>query len=311
MENMVKTADGRVEPETAKKLLRGVLPEKRVEGPSRRKEVMIGGVLLAAAVAGGFVAANRGWVSTDDAFIEGHVVAVSPRVKGRVLRVLVEDNQFVKKGDLLAELDPRDFVNKADDARAEVEGARAVARKTSLDVRRFEALLARNEASRQTRDHAAADAEAAVAALHSAEARLRQAELDLSYTRVEAPQAGRVTRKTVEEGAHVEVGQSLLAIVPEEVWVVANFKETQLRKMRPGQRAEISIDAYPGKLVGRVDSLQAGTGARFSVLPAENATGNFVKVVQRLPVKIVLDNPSDARRLLAPGMSVGAEIEVK
>jgi membrane fusion protein (multidrug efflux system) len=270
--------------------------------------VAMAGAVLALS---GFVVAGRGWVSTDDAFIEGHVVPVSARVPGHVVRVLVDDNQLVKKGDALAEIDPRDYQTRLDDARAAVDGARAAVRKTEVDVRRYETLASRSEASRQTVDHAQADAEAARAALEAAQARLTQARLDLSYTSIEAPQAGRVTRKSVEEGAYVAVGQPLLAVVPSEVWVVANFKETQLRDMRPGQRAEIKVDAYPGTLKGRVESLQAGTGARFSVLPPENATGNFVKVVQRMPVKIALDDAADSRRLLAPGMSVEAEVQVK
>ncbi|HXT01328.1 MAG TPA: HlyD family secretion protein [Elusimicrobiota bacterium] len=264
-----------------------------------------------AAVAGGFAWANHGWVSTDDAFIEGHVVAISPRVPGHVLKVMVEDNQLVEKDQPLAEIDPADYLTDRDAARAQVDAADAAAHKTELDVRRYEALTAKNEASRQTLDHARADARSAAAAREAAQARLRQAELNLSYTRIKAPQAGQVTRKTVEEGAYVGVGQSLLAIVPKEIWVVANFKETQLRRMRPGDRAEISVDAYSGKMAGRVDSLQSGTGERFSVLPAENATGNFVKVVQRIPVKIALDSDADAGRPLAPGMSVEAEVEVR
>ncbi|MDE2141294.1 MAG: HlyD family secretion protein [Elusimicrobia bacterium] len=290
----------------------GIAPSPvKVAGASNRAKAVIGGVALAAIATGGFLLANRGWESTDDAFIEGHVVTISPRVAGHVVRVLIDDNQMVKKGDILAEIDPRDYATKADQARADVEGAQAAVRKTQDDVRRYRDLNARNEASGQTLDHARADAQAATAALNAAHARLRQAELDLSYTKIEAPQAGRVTRKSVEEGAYVAVGQSLLTLVPSEVWVVANFKETQLKRMHPGQRAEIRVDAYDGKLGGRVDSLQSGTGARFSVLPAENATGNYVKVVQRVPVKIVLDRTADSARLLAPGMSVEAEVEVK
>jgi membrane fusion protein, multidrug efflux system len=312
MDNAVKTSNGLGEIKEAAALAneRG-LPFEAKQGVSGRKKALLAVSALAVAVVAGFILAHRGWVSTDDAAIEGHVVAVSPRVSGHVVRVLVDDNQVVKKGELLAEIDPRDYVTKVDDARASVDGAAASLRKLELDVKRYEDLAARSEASRQTLDHALADARSARAGLSAAEARLRQAELDLSYTRIETPQSGRVTRKTVEEGAYVGVGQSLLAIVPSEVWVVANFKETQLKNMRPGQLAEISVDAYSGKLKGRVDSLQAGTGARFSVLPAENATGNFVKVVQRMPVKILLDDVSAAKGLLAPGMSVEAEVEVR
>jgi membrane fusion protein (multidrug efflux system) len=307
METQITAVNGHGKAAEAQALLKGAAPA----GPkaSRNKPLALAAAALLAALGGGYLFLTRGWVSTDDAFIEGHVVPVSPKVAGHVLRVAVSDNQEVRKGDLLAELDARDYENSRDDARAAVDGAEAAARRTRLDAERYAALAERHEASRQTLDHALADAQGARAALEAARARLRQAELNLSYTRITAPQDGRVTRKSVEEGAFVAAGQPILAVVPKEVWVVANFKETQLRGMRPGQRAEISVDAYPGTLRGRVDSVQAGTGARFSVLPAENATGNFVKVVQRLPVKIVLDEAAGAGRLLAPGMSVEAEVK--
>jgi len=267
--------------------------------------------IAAAAAAWGF-AARAPWASTDDAFVEAHVVPVSAKVAGHVARVYVDDNRLVKAGELLAELDPRDFQTRVDAARGKVASDRAQAAKTASDLARARALFARDEASKQDVEHAQAESDAAAAAVAQSDAALRQAELDLSYTRIAAPDAGRVTRKSVEPGAYVSIGQAMLALVPEESWVTANFKETQLTKMRPGQRAEIKIDAYPDRrLRGHVDSIQAGTGARFSLLPAENATGNFVKVVQRVPVKIVLDEGLDGGRLLAPGMSVEAEVELK
>jgi membrane fusion protein (multidrug efflux system) len=145
-----------------------------------------------------------------------------------------------------------------------------------------------------------------------AKAQLAAAQLDLSYTQIPAPEAGLVTRKSAEPGAYVQVGQALMAIVPTSVWVIANFKETQLTHMRPGQSVKIEVDAYPGvKFRGKVDSIQAGTGARFSLLPPENASGNYVKVVQRVPVKIVFDGPPDPSHLLAPGMSVIPSVKVR
>lgn len=251
-------------------------------------------------------------VSTDDAFIEAHVIPVSALVQGRVIRVLVDDNQAVKAGDLLAEIDPRDYQTRLDQARGKVASDRAETAKTEADLKRASALFARDEASRQELEHAQAAADAAKADLSQTEAALRQAELDLSYTKLLAPEGGRVTRKSVEPGGYVSVGQAVLALVPADAWVVANFKETQLTRMRPGQPASVLIDAYPEKrLRGRVDSIQAGTGARFSLLPAENATGNFVKVVQRVPVKIVLDEKPGAGRVLAPGMSVDVEVDLR
>lgn len=313
MESTAQTLNGSGQTAEAAKTLKtqpAAAPAKT--GPSARtKTIAAGAALLLLAGAGVYFAATRGWVSTDDAFIEGHVVPVSAKVQGHVVKVLVDDNQTVAEGDLLAEIDAQDYETRRDDARADVAGALASVAKTELDAKRYQALYERREASLQTLDHALADAQSARAALSGAQARLRQAELNASYTKILAPRAGRVTRKTVEQGAFVSVGQPLLALVPKDVWVVANFKETELRDMRPGQRAEISVDAYPGKLHGRVESLQAGTGARFSILPAENATGNFVKVVQRMPVKIVLDTLPDSGRLLGPGMSVEAEVKVK
>jgi membrane fusion protein (multidrug efflux system) len=157
-----------------------------------------------------------------------------------------------------------------------------------------------------------AQAATAGATTEQLRAQVAQAELELSYTKIYAPETGRVTRKSVEEGALVQVGQPLMAIVPGDVWVTANFKESQIGRMAPGQSVEISVDAYPDKTFkGHVDSIQAGTGARFSLIPPENATGNYVKVVQRVPVKIVFDEPPDPKHMLAPGMSVVPEVKVK
>lgn len=150
-----------------------------------------------------------------------------------------------------------------------------------------------------------ARAESAAARVLQAKAALDQANLNLAYTTVRAPTGGRVSKKSVEPGQVVQPGQPLLAIVPiEDIWITANFKETQLENMRPGQRATVSVDAYGHVYEGHVDSIAAATGARFSLLPPENATGNYVKVVQRVPVKIVLDKGQDPGHLLRPGMSV-------
>jgi membrane fusion protein (multidrug efflux system) len=153
----------------------------------------------------------------------------------------------------------------------------------------------------------------AEAAIQAAEAAVNQAELELSYAKITAPEDGFVTRKSVEEGQLVQVGAPLMAISQsDEVWVVANFKETQLEYMQPNQSVDIEVDAYPNEdFKGHVESVQAGTGSRFSVLPAENATGNFVKVVQRVPVKIVFDEPADKLKRLVPGMSVEPTVKVR
>ena len=401
----------------------------------------------------------RSHESTDDAFIDGHIIQVSPKASGYVAKIYVNDNQQVKEGDLIAELDARDYEVRLQQAKAaldaglakeheaktnvsltratssagvrqaqavvrrsrtEVESSRAGAAslrsraneaasavstaqanlaqtqaqvvaaqadvtRAAADVERYRALYAKDEISKQRLDQAvtvanttAAQLEAARQRVVAAEARVNearaaqaaatqtaqqaqtqisgaqagvnealgklaeanaapqqvavsqaqaatagatteqlraqvtQAELELSYTKIYAPESGRVTRKSVEEGALVQIGQPLLAIVPGDVWVTANFKESQIGKMTPGQSVEISVDAYPDKVFkGHVDSIQAGTGARFSLIPPENATGNYVKVVQRVPVKIVFDESPDSKHTLAPGMSVVPEVKVK
>jgi membrane fusion protein (multidrug efflux system) len=158
-----------------------------------------------------------------------------------------------------------------------------------------------------------ARASAAEAHVQQARATLAQAELNLQYTTVKAPVRGIVSKKGINVGQVVQAGQPLLALVQiDDVWVTANFKETQLKDMRPGQRAVVAVDAYGGRrYTGKVDSLAGATGARFSLLPPENATGNFVKVVQRVPVKIVLDPGQDAEHLLRPGMSVTPTVYLK
>jgi membrane fusion protein (multidrug efflux system) len=158
----------------------------------------------------------------------------------------------------------------------------------------------------------AAQVKASEAALQSADADVANARLQLSYTHILAPAPGRVTRRTVEVGNYVNPGQALLSIVQPGMWVTANFKETQLGQIRPGQKAKIHVDAFPdANLDGHVESLQAGTGSIFSALPAENATGNYVKIVQRLPVKIVFDGDAAQRLPLAPGMSVAPRVDVR
>lgn len=157
------------------------------------------------------------------------------------------------------------------------------------------------------------DIAAAAAEVAQAQAAVNQAEVELGYTKIYAPQDGYVVHRSVQEGQLVQPDQTLMAITQSELWVVANFKETQIEKLKPGQTVDIYVDAYPSATFrGRVDSFQAGTGSRFSVLPSENASGNFVKVVQRIPVKIVFDAPPDANKyLLVPGMSVVPKVHIK
>jgi membrane fusion protein (multidrug efflux system) len=254
----------------------------------------------------------RAYESTDDAFIEAHVVPVSHKVPSYVSKVHVDDNQHVQRDELLVELDPRDYDARLAQASANLTAGQVEVMRARMEAHRIRALVPDQAVSKQDMDNAVARERTALAQVAQSEAAVQQARLDLSYTKIVAPETGRITRKRVERGAYVQVGQTLFVIVPDHVWVVANYKETQLEHMRTGQPASIHVDAYPDKVFhGHVDSIQAGSGAAFSLLPPENATGNYVKVVQRVPVKIVIDDPPDDEHVLGPGMSVVPEIQVR
>ncbi len=342
--------------------------------PEPRRRRPLRWVLGAALVLGGGVFGGRAFVharhyeNTDDAFIEGHVVPVSPKVAAHVVAVRFDDNQEVRRGQTLVELDPRDFAVAveqaeanllaarsrlaqaeaqgqvaragADQARAEIASAEATNENAAADLGRNQDLSRQRVIGRRELDASSAQAKGAAAAWEAArqraagagaqivlaeaqvqaaraevaqgEAGVRQARLNLGYCTITAPADGRVARKNVEPGLYAQPGQALLAVVQHDVWVVANFKETQLTDLRPGQPVALRVDAFPGQpLRGHVESVQPGTGARFALLPAENATGNYVKVVQRNPVKIVLDESADTLGRLAPGMSVEPEVRVR
>jgi membrane fusion protein (multidrug efflux system) len=439
-------------------------PEIPVEiGKNRKKKfIFIGaGALVILSLLGiAYWLYARQYESTDDAFIDGDITQVAPKVAAYVQKVNVAGNQFVHKGDLLVELNPTDYELKLEQARAQLENAKAQyqaslanvsltkattnaaqrAAQSNVEtttsgvestrlgaaaklsqitqaqraVRTAQATLAQTlsqvpkgesdvhlaqveydrrlalfnhgDISRQSLDQAQnalqaaqanlnninrqvdaarsrvdeaqanvataqenyrqslaqvnvsrsqvgesqgrlADAnaapervtvsesstETAQAQIAAAEASVHQAEQDLTYTRIYAPEDGYVTRKMVEEGQLVQVGTPLMAISQsDEIWIVANFKETQLERMQIGQGVDIKVDAYPSRSFrGHIESFQVGTGSRFSLLPAENATGNFVKVVQRVPVKIVFDEQPADVHLLAPGMSVEPTVKVR
>lgn len=327
---------------------------------TRKKAALVLSVMIfAASVLGAtWWIRSKTHVTTDDAFIDAHIHQVSPRVPGHVTEVLVEDNQYVKKGELLVVLDPTDYevqVRKAasdldaarneksqdyarlDSARAREELAAAKLELAGNNLRRGRELFERGVISGQDLDRletdekvAKSDLQDAKEAVRSAQAQLgldtsggrdakvkektavlRQAELALTYTKIYSPSDGYITRKSVEPGNNIQAGQPLMAVVNlDDAWVVANYKESQLQFVGPGQPVEFEVDAYPGKVFrGRVDSIMAGTGAAFSLLPPENATGNFVKIVQRVPVKITVDRTSDPGHLLRVGMSVVPTID--
>lgn len=420
-----------VKPEPIKK----VQPES--QKPVKRKNPLIMGLITlvaAGACVGGFLWWQHAsaYVETDDAFISGRVHQLSARVSGTVTQLLVNDNQHVRKGDLLLRIDPKDFEISLATAKAEAEQAQLktyevqsniVANQRQAEARRFEAqsavasanagvdkakamlsetklgvalaateikqrqaeltrcisdyerykslvadraatmqsfekakqdrdvaeanLQAAHEAFKQSKmrvqqaTQAVADAQADVirargsaqsaaaavaqmemtkrnlsvqeAAAAKAQSVVQNAATQLSYTNVSAPITGRVGHRTVEVGQQIERGQALMSIVSDEKWVVANFKETQLAKMRPGQEVKIHIDAYPNAhITGKIESISPASGAQFALLPPDNATGNFTKVVQRVPVKIVLNKETvkGYETLLAPGMSVVPSVHV-
>jgi len=370
---------------------------------SNTKKFILGGLLIIALIISGTVwYLGRNTESTDDAFIESDVVPIAARVGGTVLNVAVTENQMVKQGDLLFELDPQDYQLKVNQLTAMVhagEARAAVARNDSglvqastkasvmqaeaglaaaqamvaqaeaqrsaadsqaklamADVERYRTLLAKDEISRQRLDQAVTAADAAKAqaesarkAVTSAEAMVRQAsgkleeaktapkqiavkesqigsviadlqtlqaqlasaQQDLSYTKISAPAGGRIARKSVLVGQVIQANQTALYLVTGQPWVIANFKETQLTRMAVGQKVEIKVDAFPDRLFNaHIESLQAGTGSRFSLLPPENATGNYIKVVQRIPVKIVFDEKPETLAKFAPGMSVVPQVHL-
>lgn len=373
------------------------------------------GILL---VAGFFVYRYvTSYESTDDAQVDGHVNSISARISGHVIKLNVEDNQYVQAGTVLVEIDPADYQVAYDRAKADFEDAQAAAVaagvnvpissvntssqvsateadvnnaragiqaaqqqfqaakaqlqeaeannvKAQNDLVRYKQLVDKQEISQQQYDQATATATASKASVEAARASaqaaqeqvtqaqgklvqaeanwryantapkqmevirarasaalaeeqrkkadLEQAQLNLQYTKIIAPVNGIVSNRTVEVGQNVAPGQELMkAINLDDVWITANFKETQLREMRVGQRASVEVDANGRKYSGKVDSIAGASGARFSLLPPENATGNYVKVVQRIPVKIVLDPGSNNDHQLRPGMSVEPKVWIR
>ena len=341
--------------------------------PNKRVLVVVALIAIAAAAAGGRMwYRSHNFVETENAYVAGHVHPVSARIAGIVTRVLVEDNQHVKAGDVIAELDPADQHVRVEQIEAQIASARqqviqadaqveqvraqaqaaeaqvgqsqALALRARQDAERFGQLYTKQmkavskaevDAANAARSAAAADvnarrdnASAAKAQINAAssardvfkaqikvlQAQLKDAKQQVSYSRILAPVDGRIGRRSVEVGARIQPGQQLVAVVEDKVWVNANFKETQLAGLTPGQEVELQIDALPNEhLVGRVDSFSPASGNQFALLPADNATGNFTKIVQRVPVKITLA-PADVQRLtgrLVPGMSVVAEIDLR
>jgi membrane fusion protein (multidrug efflux system) len=389
----------------------------RYKRSNSRRNILIVVIAIVVIVGGLFLWRYLGsYESTDDAQVDAHLYPVSARVSGYVIKVNVDDNQYVQKGAVLVEIDPKDYEVAVEQAKANLASAEATAQSLNIDVpistvntssqlkfavsgvedagagitnaekrlsaaqaqmeaaeandvkaqddlRRYKALVDKQEVAEQVYDQALAAAKASTAnvaasrdnvaaaeqAVRQARSRLgqseasqqsaetgpqqvsstrararaaigdvqqkraalEQAELNLQYTRIVAPVSGEVT-KTVVVGLNVQPGQQLLTVVPlDEVWVTANFKETQLRQMKVGQKSEIHVDSSGRTFKGRVDSIAGATGPLFSLLPPENATGNYVKIVQRIPVKIVLDPGENQDHQLRPGMNVVPDVYIR
>ena len=388
----------------------------RTASPGFRIAIIIGVVILL--VVGFFVYRYvTSYESTDDAEVDGHINSISTRISGHVIKLNVQDNQYVQAGTVLVEIDPADYQVAYERAKADFDDAQAAAAaagvnvpitsvnttsqvsateadvassragiaaarqqyeaakaqlaqavandvKAQNDLGRYKQLVDKQEISQQQYDQAVAASRASAAAVDAAratadaaqqqvtqaqgklvqaeanlssartaprqmevtrsraasalaqaqlkKAELDQAQLNLQYTKVTAPVAGVVSDRTVEVGQNVAPGQELMKVIPlNDVWITANFKETQLREMKVGQPVTIEVDASGRKYKGKVDSLAGASGARFSLLPPENATGNYVKVVQRIPVKIVLDPGENNDQSLRPGMSVEPKVWIR
>lgn len=325
-----------------------VQTEEIVKENKPKKRFIAGATIALLAVGGAFFIHDiLKYQSTDDAYVETTTVQVAPRVSGHITEVFIKDNQPVKAGDMIARIDPADYEVALAKKEAVYEktlldqtNAKALhnAAKTNIeaakkDLDRYTNLYKEGAVSKQTLDNAQVKYDNAVANLTKSEqallsssdnkvadANLKEvkadrdkAALDLSYTKIYAPQDGTISSRRVEKGMYVNIGTPLCTIVPNEVWIVANFKENQLRHMKPEQEVDIKIDTYANKVFkGKVDSIQRASGAKSSLFPPENAVGSFVKIVQRIPVKIVFTEEIDPNEYnIIPGMSVVPKVRVK
>jgi len=262
------------------------------------------GILLAGALLV-YILYGFNHITTDDAYIEGRIHSIAPKIPGTVKAVAVEDNQNVRKGEVLVEIDPLDYELKVNEAQANFEIRKASFEQAARDKERAEVLFKQEVYPKERYENTLTAYNLTKAQMEAAQAQLKIAQQNLEYTKIYAPTDGYVTKKSVETGNQLQAGQPLMAVIAlDDIWVIANYKETQLKNVKPGQRVAIKVDMYPGKkFMGKVDSIMAGTGAAFSLFPPENALGNYVKVVQRIPVKIVFDKNTDTKHVLRIGMS--------
>jgi membrane fusion protein (multidrug efflux system) len=282
---------------------------------STKKKRIIGAAAAVVVALGGYLIYNHlTYVSTDNAQIGAHVTMLSSRVAGTIQKVMFEENQPVKAGDVLAQIDTSDYSNASTAAQAEVASLEARTREAEANYKRADDLFKQQAISRERYEAAVAAFKDLTAKTQAAKAKFEQAALNVSYTRIIAPGDGTIARKSVEPGQFVPAGQPLFGFVAsKERWVTANLKETELAGVKVGNKATVEVDAIDGKTFhGVVESISPSTGAVFSLLPPDNATGNFTKVVQRVPVRIHLTELSDedVARLQA-GLSATVSIRIR
>ena len=261
----------------------------------RRKLILVISALIVLVIAGGYFTWNAfHYEDTDDAQVEGHVMPLCPRVNGHIKAVYVNEGQLVRAGEAIMSIDPEEY--KIAEVLAQLNLSEALSTAAS--------------------SHHDANVETANSEVARRELQLAQAELNLSHTVICSPVTGIVGKSRVEVGQNVNIGQDLVDVLPlDDVWITANFKESQLAHMRPGQPVEVHVDAYGRKWKGHVTNMGGGTGSVFDLLPPESATGNYVKVVQRMPVRIDFDRPPgqefNSEELLKPGLSVEPKVKVR
>lgn len=273
----------------------------------KKKKLIIAAVTIGLVIGGVMIFHHMRWVTTDNAQLQAHSVMIAPKVPGFVTKVYVEEGQKVEKGQVLAEIDSRDYGHALAIAKGELGSAEAVVQESQKNFKRLGDLYKSGAISQQQYDSATKNYNDAKAKAEAVIARVEQAKLNLEYTKVIAPSNGFIAKKSVEPGQLAAPGVPLFGFVDGgERWVLANFKETEIAKIRPNAFVEVEVDAIPDKTFeGKVQSLSSATGATFTLLPPDNATGNFTKVVQHVPVKILLNKltEQDIERLRA-GLSV-------
>ncbi len=268
---------------------------------------------VAVVIAAYFVVKNYRFEGTDDAYVEAHALMLAPRIGGTVEKVMVKENDKVKAGQLLAQLDDQDYSTAYSQVVADQASVQADLEQAAQDLQRITKLYQDEAVPKQQLDAAVARYHNLASRLKADQARADQAKINLTYTLITAPEDGTIAKKSVEPGMVVPPGQALFGFVSsQERWVTANFKETQIGRIKPGQKVSVDVDALSGKsFEGEVDSIGSATGSTFTLLPPDNSTGNFTKVVQRVPVKIDLQNltAEDIDRLAA-GLSAVVEIKI-